>query len=105
MRRSGSLERETRRLAELLVQAGRQDVALPLLHALADRIERFRLDDWEPQLAAEVYRLQVDANRRLQKKIKDPKDKAAETYATAAREAHALLCRVDPARAIAMQEE
>jgi type VI secretion system protein VasJ len=46
--------RRTMLMGQLLVQAGRVEVALPLLESLSDTINRHHLDAWDPGLAVEA---------------------------------------------------
>ena len=93
-------ERFRRRLAaaDLLYTGNRPDVARPLLDQLAEEIRRYRLDMWDPALAAEALRLQHATLHALAAKEKGP-EKAA--LAADAASAFARLCRVDPAAALA----
>ena len=92
-------ERFRRRLAaaDLLYKGGRPDVARPLLDLLAEDLDRYRLADWDPALAAAALRLQHATLGALASQEKGPGKPALVESAAAA---FARLCRVDPAAAL-----
>jgi type VI secretion system protein ImpA len=82
----GRFKRRTQ-LAHLLMAAGRQKVALPLLHQLAEEIESRRLEEWE-QSEALAYPLE------LLWRCLNSDDEAKK------RQLYDRLCRLDPVRAV-----
>jgi type VI secretion system protein VasJ len=95
-------ERFTRRftMAVLAREAGEYDVALLLLQELAEWIERYRLDEWEPATALNVW-LEMDrCYRGLQRSGKrDERSLAAQLELVLGR-----ICRLDPAWAVTGSE-
>ncbi|MGH8370225.1 MAG: type VI secretion system domain-containing protein, partial [Gammaproteobacteria bacterium] len=85
-------------LAQLLMQTGHAHVAASLLEELAERAEEFRLRDWEPELAARVYKLQLSAYEKSIGKSKNAQDSAAKIASTFSR-----LSSVDPALALSVK--
>jgi type VI secretion system protein VasJ len=85
-------------LAQLLMQTGHAHVAASLLEELAERAEEFRLRDWEPELAARVYKLQLSAYEKSAGKSKNAQDSAAKIASTFSR-----LSSVDPALALSVK--
>lgn len=56
--------------AELATQFGKNDVALALLEDLKEDIDRYNLDEWNPELAGRVFSLYLGLNR-TQVKVED----------------------------------
>lgn len=56
--------------AELATQFGKNDIALALLEDLKEDIDRYHLDEWNPELAARVFSLFLGFNR-TQVKVDD----------------------------------
>lgn len=83
-------------LAQLLMQAGHAPVAASLLEELTARAEEFRLRDWEPELAARVYKLLLSAYEKS--KSKNAQDAAAKIAQTFSR-----LSSVDPVLALSVK--
>ena len=52
--------------AEIAVECGKKEIALALLEDLEAKIGRHRLDEWHPDLAAQVYVLYLNAFNRTQ---------------------------------------
>ncbi len=86
-------------LAELMVRAGRVEVAIPILEAAEGELERHAIGEWEPALAASLYRTLGAAYRKAGNDESDP-DLAARRART-----HARLCSIDPISAIQAQED
>ncbi|MEZ6037381.1 MAG: type VI secretion system protein TssA [Planctomycetota bacterium] len=78
-------------LAELCIEAGRLELAVPQLEQLEQEVAHFSLEEWEPDLATSVVRslwrccAGPDAVPSLQARSKD---------------IYARLCRLDPAAAV-----
>ena len=85
-------------LAQLLMQTGHAPVAAALLEELAERAEEFKLADWEPELAARVYKLLLSAYEKSSGKSKNATDAAAKIATIFAR-----LSNVDPALALSVK--
>jgi type VI secretion system protein ImpA len=84
----GRFRRRTQ-LAHLLILAGHQGIAKPLLDELADEIQQKRLEEWE-EAEAVAYPLEL-----LVKCLgKDPEHAERRT------QLYARLCRIDPVRAM-----
>jgi type VI secretion system protein VasJ len=49
--------------AELATQFGKNDIALALLEDLKEDIDRYHLDEWNPELAGRVFGLFLGLNR------------------------------------------
>ncbi|HEX7030711.1 MAG TPA: type VI secretion system protein TssA, partial [Gammaproteobacteria bacterium] len=82
-------------MAELLAGAGQTGIAAALLESLAEEIERRKLDEWQPALAAAVFTQMVNCYRKESSGKKPNPDAAGKLV-----EAHARLSRVDPAAAL-----
>ncbi|MGH9414985.1 MAG: type VI secretion system protein TssA [Terriglobales bacterium] len=85
-------------LAQLLMQTGHASVAASLLEELTARAEEFRLRDWEPELAARVYKLLLSAYEKSAGKSKNAQDSAAKIANTFSR-----LSSVDPVLALSVK--
>jgi type VI secretion system protein VasJ len=85
-------------LAQLLMQTGHAHVAASLLEELANRADEFKLRDWEPELAARVYKLLLSAYEKSAGKSKNAQDSAAKIASTFSR-----LSSVDPALALSVK--
>lgn len=85
-------------LAQLLMQTGHAHVAASLLEDLAARADEFKLREWEPELAARVYRLLLSAYEKSAGKSKNATDSAAKIASTFSR-----LSSVDPALALSVK--
>ena len=66
-------------LAGLCVQGGKPNLAMPLLGSLDSEAAKFRLEEWEPELASEVLKLSVQCAKAG--KDDASKAKADELYA------------------------
>jgi len=80
-------------LAQLLVQAGHANVAVPLLESLVARVEEFKLREWEPDTAVRVYKLLLTAYDKS-------KSKNAQEAAARAAQAFSALSSLDPVLAL-----
>ena len=78
-------------LARLCIEAGRPELAAPQLEQLEQEVTHFSLEEWEPELAAELVRL-------LWQCCSGPK--AVPALAARGQDIYARLCRLDPAAAI-----
>lgn len=85
-------------LAQLLMQTGHAHVAASLLEDLAARADEFKLREWEPELAARVYRLLLSAYEKSAGKSKNAMESAAKIASTFSR-----LSSVDPALALSVK--
>ena len=85
-------------LAQLLMQTGHAHVAASLLEELAARAEEFKLRDWEPELAARVYKLLLSAYEKSAGKSRNAQDSAAKIANTFSR-----LSSIDPALALSVK--
>ncbi|MEN8141297.1 MAG: type VI secretion system protein TssA [Thermodesulfobacteriota bacterium] len=82
--------------ASLCQEAKRHDIALPLLQELSEMIEEQDLQNWEPQLAIEVWGRYLDSMKTAQKKAK------AEEKSQLASQIDKIMvaiCRVNPGAA------
>jgi len=86
-------------LAELLIQTGNTIVGTHLAESLAEQIEYFRLDEWEPDLSARIYQVFYEGCKKLQGK--NQKD---EVLSEKLDSAYAHLCRFDPVTALTFKE-
>jgi type VI secretion system protein VasJ len=84
--------------ARLCQQAGRHDIAAPLLDGLVAEMADRGIDRWEPALALECLRLDHSSWSSLEAALP-----AAEKGAATARvrELFAAMCRIDPGAALA----
>ena len=74
--------------AEVAVEAGKPEMGLALIEELEKDVQRYRLEEWRPDLAAEVYALLLNSfNRNLLER-----EKLEASYRS--------LCRLDTAGAI-----
>lgn len=83
-------------MAQICMQADKPSIACPILENLETEIESFNLDEWEPELALEVWsRLHqcYDLLRSDESVAQDRLQKSAERV-------FARICQVDPARAL-----
>lgn len=78
-------------IAQMAVLGGQPKVALAILGALALEGEQHHLEEWEPELCAQVYSTQVAGLRAL-----NPKERLAEEE----KALFAKLSRLDPASAL-----
>jgi type VI secretion system protein VasJ len=78
-------------LARVCIEAARIDLAVPQLVQLEQEITHFSLEEWEPELAAEVVRLLWQCCSG---------DKPAPSLAARGHDIYARLCRLDPAAAV-----
>lgn len=77
--------------AKLCLRAGLVNVALSQLEGLDERIIRFALDQWEPSLCLDVWKMMWQV---LQQLSKDSKSSAAE-WAARCEALHCRICRLD----------
>ncbi|MCC7063759.1 MAG: type VI secretion system protein TssA [Planctomycetes bacterium] len=78
-------------MTRVCIEAGRIDLSVPQLVQLEQEITHFSLEEWEPELAAEVVRL-------LWQCCSGPKP--APSLAARGQDIYARLCRLDPAAAV-----
>jgi len=78
-------------LARVCIEALRIDLAVPQLVQLEQEITHFSLEEWEPELAADVVRLLWQCCSG---------DKPAPSLAARGHDIYARLCRLDPAAAV-----
>jgi type VI secretion system protein VasJ len=78
-------------LAQLCIEAGRLELAVPQLEQLEQEVSHFSLEEWEPDLATRVV-------RSLWQCCVGPT--AAPTLADRGKDIYARLCRLDPAAAV-----
>ncbi len=78
-------------LSRLCIEAGRAELAAPQLEQLEQEVAHFSLEEWEPELAAELVRL-------LWQCCSGPK--AVPSLEARGQDIYARLCRLDPAAAI-----
>lgn len=96
-------------LAELLIQSGNAAVAIQMLEQMAERIERFQLDEWESELAVPIYRRLLEAYKKLVVPKKNdkaaPKDKGGPDAGLQEKieSVYSRLCWLDPATAITVK--
>jgi len=85
-------------LADLLLQTGNLDVAIPVLEQLAAHIADKNLSTWEPGLISQTYKLLCDGYQKQINKLKSAKDKHTELNLILAKreQAYAQLCWHDP---------
>jgi len=85
-------------LADLLLQTGNLDVAIPTLEQLAAHIADKNLSTWEPDLISQTYKLLCDGYQKQINKLKNAKDKHTELDIILAKreQAYAQLCWHDP---------
>ena len=80
-------------LAELLLTAGRSDIALPIVEALMAAIKTHHLIDWQPELCERALGLAVRTGR------------AAELEKSRRARLWTRLCQLSPATAILLGPE
>lgn len=80
----------------LCLEAGRADIACPLLTELEEYTRRNGLALWDEGLALELWRLTLEALRSCARQAEGEERQALEQKA---RRLHALICRTDPAQA------
>lgn len=91
---SGKLRFELQlQLAELLLTAGRSDIAMPLVEALLAAMKMHHLSDWQPELCERALGLAVRTGR------------AAELEKSRRAELWTRLCQLSPATAILLGPE
>lgn len=89
--------------ARLCIEAGRLDVAVPLLEDLDAQIAAHRLDRWEPSLAVQTWTRLYTCYVRLDAgKTEETAGRGGESHRDAAREMHRKICRVDAASALSL---
>ncbi|MDF1879734.1 type VI secretion system protein TssA [Sulfurimonas sp. MAG313] len=74
--------------AELAVEFGKKDVALALLEDLKKDIDRYNLDEWQPELAGKVFNLYLNTFNRTTVDVEDLNI------------AYARLCKINIAQAL-----
>ncbi|SFV57499.1 Uncharacterized protein ImpA [hydrothermal vent metagenome] len=74
--------------AELAVEFGKKDVALALLEELKKDIDKYNLDEWQPELAGKVFSLYLKTFNRTTVDLEDLNS------------AYARLCKIDIAQAL-----
>ncbi|NOX91873.1 MAG: type VI secretion system protein TssA [Gammaproteobacteria bacterium] len=85
-------------LADLLLQTGNLDVAIPTLEQLGNHLDDKNLSTWEPGLMSQTYKLLCDGYQKQINKLKNTKDKHTELDIILAKreQAYAQLCWHDP---------
>ena len=85
-------------LADLLLQTGNLDVAVPTLEQLGNHLIDQNLSAWEPALISKTYKLLCDGYQKQITKLKKVKDKNIELDIIVAKrdQAYAHLCWYDP---------
>ena len=85
-------------LADLLLQTGNLDVAIPTLEQLSNHLDDKVLSNWEPGLISQTYKLLCDGYQKQINKLKNTKDKHVELDIILAKreQAYAQLCWHDP---------
>ena len=87
------------RIAQLCFDAQRLKLAAPLLEECSDEIRQYRIDEWEPTLAAEVAQALYRCRKALFAAEKQPPPESAKGV----RESYAWLCQLDPLAALAAE--
>jgi type VI secretion system protein ImpA len=86
------------RVAELCLQAAKHLLAFPILDELARIVEQERLDEWEDRrLVLRVWSALYRCGRQLESTDPEVKGRTKSAYAR--------LCRLDPAEAMALEQE
>jgi type VI secretion system protein VasJ len=89
--------------ARLCIEAGRLDVAVPLLEDLNAQIGAHRLDRWEPSLAVQTWTRLYTCYVRLDAgKTEKTAGRDGAPHHEAARETYRKICRVDTASALSL---
>jgi len=85
-------------LADLLLQTGNLNVAIPTLEQLSTHLDDKNLSTWEPGLVSQTYKLLCDGYQKQITKLKKAKDKNVELDVILAKREHAYaqLCWHDP---------
>ncbi len=85
-------------LADLLLQTGNLEVAIPILEQLGNHLANKNLSNWEPGLISQTYKLLCDGYQKQINKLKNKKDKHVELDIILAKreQAYAQLCWYDP---------
>lgn len=86
-------------VGRLAIQAGKVELARPLLEGLVTEGERHRLDEWEPALAASLYSSLLAAWAPDREESEEGRPVRAASALTR-EEVFARLCRLDPAAAL-----
>lgn len=86
-------------IAELCYETQRLQLAAPLLEECADEIKRYRIDEWEPGLAAQVAHTLYRCRKALAAAEKEPHSEVLARV----RESYAWLCQLDPVAALAAE--
>jgi hypothetical protein len=79
------------RAAQLCIAAGEHALAVPILRALRDEIDRRRLHEWDPDLAARVLAMLYESLRAAEAK----EDEIAQVYSG--------ICVIDPLLALKLR--
>ncbi len=79
--------------ARLCLEGDKAEVALPVLEDLSDQVERQSLNIWDPSLAIEIWKQQLEATQACMKKATG-EDKVA--LANAITRLKRQICRTDP---------
>lgn len=83
-------------MAQICMQADKPSIACPILENLETEIESFNLDEWEPELALEVWSRLHQCYDLLRSDESVAQDRVQEN----AERVFARICQVDPARAL-----
>lgn len=85
-------------IAKLCLDAGNLRLALPQLESLDDEVQKYSLEQWEPELATEVVKALYQCRRKLMQDIKQPSAELTELINTL----YARLCRLDVLSALTL---
>jgi type VI secretion system protein VasJ len=87
------------RIAQLCSDAGRLQLAAPLLEECYEETRRYRLTEWEPTVAVDVAQALYKCRKALANSAKPPSPEAVERV----RESFSWLCQLDPLMALAVE--
>lgn len=86
-------------IAQLLYDAQKLRLALPLLEECRDEATRYHIDEWEPALVVDVAQTLYRCQKALAQSERNPTPEAE----AAVRQSFAWLCRLDPSAALAAE--
>lgn len=86
-------------IARLCFEAGRQQLAAPLLEECREEIRRYHIQEWEPGLASQVAETLYKCRKALLSTQKEPAPEAVEHV----RDSFAWLCQLDPLGALSAE--
>ncbi|MFQ5463184.1 MAG: type VI secretion system protein TssA [Phycisphaerae bacterium] len=87
------------RIAQLCFDAQRLQLAAPLLEECSEEIQRYHIDEWEPDLAVDVAGSLYRCRKALTAATKDPRPEVLDGV----RDTFAWLCQLDPLAALAAE--